>query len=154
MTIPNDKNIPPQSHGFSLLEVLVALLVLSVGLLGLAALQTVGLKFNQQSYQRTQAILQAYDMIDRIRANPVAKANGDYNVVSPGYIPPSYSNCEGTPCSPTQLANYDIALWNAANASFLAEGEGEIETNGTVRTISIRWKENDLLKTFIVEADL
>ena len=156
MTIPNDKNIPLQSHGFSLLEVLVALLVLSVGLLGLAALQTVGLKFNTQSYQRTQAVLQAYDMIDRIRANPVAKANGDYDTVTPpGYIPPSFTDCTVSPgCSPTQLAEYDVAMWNAANASFIAEGKGEISTNGTVRKITIRWKENDLPKTFIVEADL
>ena len=46
------------SKGFSLLEVMVALLVLSIGLLGLAGLQTFSLKFNHQSYERTQATLQ------------------------------------------------------------------------------------------------
>ncbi len=156
MTIPNDKNTRLQSHGFSLLEVLVALLVLSVGLLGLAALQTTGLKFNRQSYQRTQAILQTYDMIDRIRANPVAKANGDYDAVASGAIP-SYTDCGSSQCSPTQLASYDIALWNAANLSFLAEGKGAISvspTSSSVRTITITWKENDLQQKFIVEADL
>ncbi len=146
-----------QKHtGFSLLEVLVALLVLSVGLLGLAALQTVGLKFNTQSYQRTQAVLQAYDMIDRIRANPVARKTGAYDSVSSGAIP-SYTDCGSTSCTPTQLASYDIALWNAANASYLSEGKGAISlapTSSSVRVITITWQENDLSQTFTVEADL
>ena len=67
-----------RQHGFSLLEVLIALLVLAIGLLGLATLQTVGLKFNQESYLRSQAVLIAYDIIDRIRSNPVAKSAETY----------------------------------------------------------------------------
>ena len=51
-------------RGFSLLEVLISLAVLSVGLLGLAALQTVGLRINHDSYQRTQATIMAYDIAD------------------------------------------------------------------------------------------
>ncbi len=67
-----------RQYGFSLLEVLIALLVLSIGLLGLAGLQTLGLKFNMQSYQRTQAALLAYDIVDRMRANPVEKNGPRY----------------------------------------------------------------------------
>ena len=58
-----------REHGFSLIEVLVALLVLAIGLLGLAALQAQGLRFNHDAYVRTQATHLAYDIIDRMRAN-------------------------------------------------------------------------------------
>ena len=59
-----------KQQGFTLLEVLIALLVLSIGLLGLAALQTTGLRSNQMATMRTLATQIAYDMTDRMRANP------------------------------------------------------------------------------------
>ena len=59
-----------KQHGFTLLEVMIALLVLSIGLLGLAALQTTGLRSNQMATMRTLATQIAYDMTDRMRANP------------------------------------------------------------------------------------
>ncbi|HLE93281.1 MAG TPA: type IV pilus modification protein PilV, partial [Sulfuricaulis sp.] len=69
MTHKEKFNIAFQHRGFSLIEVLVALLVLSIGLLGLAALQTTSLQYNTGSYFRTQATFLAYDIIDRMRAN-------------------------------------------------------------------------------------
>lgn len=61
----------PAAHGgFSLVEVLVAVLVLSVGLLGLAALQTRGLRANDSARIRTQVVIAAYDLADRLRAEP------------------------------------------------------------------------------------
>ena len=56
-------------RGVSLLEVLITVLVLSVGLLGLAALQATGTKFNHGAYLRTQATALAYEMSDRMRTN-------------------------------------------------------------------------------------
>ncbi len=56
--------------GFSLVEVLVAVFVLSVGMLGLAALQVAGLRSNESAQQRTDVTLAAYDVIDRLRADP------------------------------------------------------------------------------------
>jgi type IV pilus assembly protein PilV len=58
-----------QQRGFTLLEVLIALLVLSIGLLGLAALQTTGLRSNQMASMRTLVSQFAYDISDRMRAN-------------------------------------------------------------------------------------
>lgn len=143
-------------QGFSLIEVLVALFVLSLGLIGLAALQTTAFKFNHQSHERTQAIIQAYDILDRIRANPAGKNAGSYDTVSSGYIVPNYRNCMALTCTTTQMAEYDISEWNTANASLLAEGAGQIATNAStsIRTITIQWKETDLATTLIVEAQL
>lgn len=160
MSSPNIRLIV---EGFSLIEVLVALFVLAIGLLGLAALQTTGLKFSHQSYERTQATFQAYDIIDRIRANKSGTGdtvNTTYNNVSLGYIPTSTTDCSATSCNGTQLAEYDIRQWNTANTNMLAEGQGAIckgtftndannyptgcSQSGSIYRIAITWKENDL----------
>ena len=159
-------------EGFSLIEVLVALFVLAVGLLGLAALQTTGLKFSHQSYERTQATLQAYDITDRIRANKSGAGdtvNTTYNYVSLGSAPGT-TDCTTTSCSGTQLAEYDIRQWNNANAGMLAEGRGALckgtftndannyptgcNQSGSIYRIAITWKENDLYMRQDVETQL
>lgn len=156
--------------GFSLIEVLVALLVLSVGLLGLAALQTTGLAFNHQSYERTQAVLQAYDIIDRMRANKSGTGgtiNATYDSVALGNQPTVSVDCTSLPCDGGQLATYDINRWNAANASILAEGKGAIckgtytndangypsscSVTGSIYRVAVTWKEKDIYMRLDVE---
>lgn len=143
-----------RSAGFSLLEVLVALLIMSIGLLGLAALQTVGLTFNRQSYGRTQATLQAYDIIDRIRANKSNNAviNSNYDNVALGTTPGT-TDCSSSTCDSGQMADYDIRTWNNANKSILPQGKGAIcrgtldatfstcTVGGSIYQIGIKWKE-------------
>ena len=156
---------PTRARGFSMLEVLVALLVLSVGLLGLAALQTMGLKFNTQSYQRTQAVLNAYDVIDRVRANPSGVLTGSYDNIGKDDTPPTLPTC---PCSPAQMADFDIAQWKASLSSLLTEGKGAL-CRGTLDAstlactpvlsssnfqVGIEWTENDLKMRMIVEAQV
>jgi len=95
------KNTPA---GFTLLEVMIALVIFSIGLLGLAGLQSAGIRNNQLSYTRTIATQLTYDMGDRIRNNPginyqaVAAANADCNTV---------------PCNATTMAALDRYEWNA-----------------------------------------
>ncbi len=153
-------------HGFSMIEVLVALFVLSIGLLGLAALQTTGLKLNHQSYERTQATLQAYDIIDRMRTNKSGTGdtvNTTYDNVSLGSAPGTTDCATATVppgCSGTELAQYDLRQWNTANAGLLAEGRGAIckgaytndannyptgcTPSGSIYRVAVTWKENDL----------
>ncbi len=142
-------------HGFSLVEVLVALFVLSIGLLGLAALQTTGLRFNHQSYQRTQAVMLSYDIIDRIRANPVGINNGDYDTV-PGGPAGAYPDCMAGPCTPAQMAAYDIGVWkDAVRAQLGASGDASIATLAPpVRTITISWQESYVSMLMSIDADL
>jgi len=88
-----NKHLTRKETGFTLLEVLIALLVLSIGLLGLAALQTTGLRSNQMASMRTQATQVAYDITDRMRANPAGVTAGEY-VIALGTTPSGTSRAE------------------------------------------------------------
>lgn len=66
-------------RGFTLIEVLVTLVLISVGLLGIAALQLTTMRGNQESYVRSQANVLASDILDRIRANPFEFRDNFYN---------------------------------------------------------------------------
>ena len=71
-----------RSGGVSLIEVLVALVILSVGVLGLSRLQATQLRANNAAYLRTQAAIQAYDMADRMRANQAGVEAGSYDAIA------------------------------------------------------------------------
>jgi type IV pilus assembly protein PilV len=157
---------PGYSTGFSLVEVLVALFVLSIGLLGLAALQTTGIRFNQQSYQRTQATLQAYDIIDRMRANRAGGTiNANFDNVALQLKPGSTNCASATDCTPDEMAQYDIRIWNTDNETLLTEGSGAIcrgtfdanlacTVSGVVHRVGMKWKENDISMQMIFESQL
>jgi type IV pilus assembly protein PilV len=143
-------NNKTQDRGFSMVEVLVALLVLSIGLLGLAALQTTSLQYNTGSYFRTQATFLAYDIIDRMRANSTAIVDADGN----GYDQPTSSavtitvNCDSSSCTSAELATYDVKKWYDRAVAMLPNATvtpPTININSTrAATITIRWMERDL----------
>lgn len=115
-------------RGFTLIEALIALVVLSIGLLGLANLQAIGLRQNNTAYQRSQATLQAYDMADRMRANLTAVSGGYYNNPT-GSTHPECSSAAG--CTTAQMAEQDFYEWNLANARLLPDGTGVVCIDGT-----------------------
>ena len=124
-------------QGFSLIEVLVALVVLSVGLLGLAALQSTAAQFNAGAYTRSQATILAYDIADRIRANRAAALNGDYTSAYAGRCRPRATRVvAGT------VAQQDLGAWRRALACTLPSGNGAVACDGdwdggSVLTISV-----------------
>jgi type IV pilus assembly protein PilV len=161
---------PRRQRGFSLIEVMVALFVLSIGLLGLAALQTLGLKFNTQSYQRTQAVLNAYDIVDRIRANSGGIAAAVYDNIGIDAAPPgSPPDCGAIACDNTQMADYDIGQWKASLDELLTQGKGAVcrgvltadftacavdPAGNTSFQVGVQWFENDIPMRLAVEAQL
>ncbi len=153
------KQAPRQQKGVGMMEVLIALLVLSIGILGLATLQSIGLKYNHQSYQRTQAILQVYDMADRIRANSPGKATAYDSLTStPGLTTPG-TNCTGfgVTCTSVARANYDIDSWGISLEANLGTGAtGSVARQGTtpIHVITVNWTENNVPKSFVYEAQL
>lgn len=129
------KNYPPGAQrGFTLIEILVTMVLISVGLLGVAALQLTTLRGNQDSYVRSQASVLANDILDRMRANPLAFRSGAYDV-----------DYNGTGDAAT-LAGVDLDSWQQSIDQLLPGGEtnaaGRIErTGGNIVTVTIRWTE-------------
>ncbi len=64
--------------GLSLIEILITVVVLSIGLLGIAGMQAFGMRYSHDSYARSQATMLANELIERMHANPDAVSNGDY----------------------------------------------------------------------------
>lgn len=113
-----------------MLEVLIAVLVLSIGLLGLAGLQAASLRNNYSSYLRSQATLLAYGMSDRMRANMAGVTAGNYNVASTA-IPSAVSACSGSGCAPANMAQNDINEWENTLNSELPTGKGIVCLDST-----------------------
>ena len=129
MNMPTKNARRRRQGGFSIIEVLVALLVLAIGLLGLAALQAQGLRFNHDAYVRSQATNLAYDIVDRMRVNRANAA--DYAVGDPG-----------DPCDPTDASiSMDLSCWYDSLANTLPGGDGLISANGAANyyDITVRW---------------
>ena len=107
MTLNNTK-------GFSLVEVLIALIIMSVGMLGIAGLYVHSLQAGRTSMLRHQAVTLAGDIADRIRANPIA---GEAYTVAAG----ADNGCvaTGATCNAEQMAAHDISLWQSQAADFL-----------------------------------
>jgi len=139
-------------RAFSLIEVLVSLVILAIGMLGIASMLMISHKANASSTLRQQAIQSAYNIIDRIRANRQAAINGNYtvsNIVSSGQptLPSSPStNCTTTTCSTTQLATYDTWQWLTTDVTQLPNGCGSITTApsgiNTLITITVQWDDS------------
>ncbi|MGD8483349.1 MAG: type IV pilus modification protein PilV [Thioalkalispiraceae bacterium] len=129
--------------GFSLLEVMVALVIFSIGLIGLAGLQSASLGFNHSAYLRSQAIFLAYEVLDQIRANPEASANyGGVTFSSAGVN----NDCLGTTnCSSTEMAQNDVYWWKQSLEEILPNGKGSVTSNGAsppVYTVVIQWDDS------------
>jgi len=124
--------------------VLVSLLVLSVGLMGLASLQVVGLQNTQGGAQRAQAAFLAYDITDRMRSNITAVTDGNYNL-NGGVVINEFVNCIGAEanCTTAQIAQFDLGQWQTLLGTYLSNGVGSIITadiGTTTRvTVTVQW---------------
>lgn len=131
------------------MEVLVAVLVVAVGVLGIAGLQLVTMQTSTGSMMRTQANQFAYNIIDRIRANPGV----DYTLDVDDPAPVPANNCENVACTPAQMADFDRAQW-LTQLDDLPAGDGGIAMDGGDVVVTVRWDDdnnagNDL-KTFTI----
>jgi type IV pilus assembly protein PilV len=124
------KNIKSQL-GFSMVEILVSILILSFGLLGLAALQAVGMKNSHSAYYRNQATIVAHEIIDRIRANPgLANANVANYVIGVNAAPPAG----------VAINLVDLNEWKTHIANTLPTGQGGVAVANTNDvTVTVQW---------------
>ena len=129
------------TSGFTLIEVLIALIVISVGMLGIAGLYLHSIQAGRTSVFRHQAITLAGDIADRIRANPSAGVNYQATGQDHGCINGTVN------CTPTEMAQNDIAVWDAQAAQSLPGGQVAISftDNGGITPdtyqITITWTE-------------
>jgi len=127
--------------GFSLLEVLIALLVLGFGLLGFALLQTMNVRFVQSAGYRTQATNLAYDLIDLMRVQRTDTLNGGaYGTASfaAGSVTPSAGPCAWPTGTITQAQN--IARWQCQVVKTLGDkAAASVSMNAGVVTVGITW---------------
>ncbi len=130
------------NRGFTMVEAMVALVVLAVGMLGIAGLYVTTLRSGSGAIYRTQAINLATDMADRIRANKfagIAYQNA-----------PAYHNCAGTgsvDCTPVEMAENDLLSWTQAVTGTLPNANGNVVVAPAVPpapaayTITVSWVE-------------
>lgn len=119
-----------RAHGFSMVEVLVAILVFSIGLLGLAGLQSLSLASSHVSALRSVAVMHARDMADRMRANlgavhaPVGQRYHDLTAADRSCRWMHFKHQHATPanCTPQQLAEDDLFDWQQRVAAALPSG--------------------------------
>jgi len=144
-----------RSGGFTLIEVLVSLVVLSIGLLGTAKLMLVSSHANDSAYLRSQATELAYEILDNIRANQQQAIAGAYaTTIAAAPTDPGFTCIGAVACTPDNLALYDIYQWklrlNATSglvpAGTLPNGQGSVATTltGTQTTvvITVTWDDN------------
>jgi type IV pilus assembly protein PilV len=149
MLVRGMNQITKAAQGFSLLEVLVALLIFLLGFLGVAALQVSSLKFNTSAYHRTQATILAYDILDRMRANRASANALNYRTASSAPASNYTTNCQGLSanCSPAQLASHDLREWKDALEASLPNGQGSISDDpasgfGVLHHVTVSWIDN------------
>jgi len=151
-------NIKKQA-GFNLIEVLLAFLILSIGLLGVAGLQTTAVKASHTAMLKTIAITKVQEIIERIRANPAAGiAAYDLPLGSVG----TDKNCDtrsatilAEQCTPADLALNDLFVWEKSlvNAGLpdTADTDASIEIDASVppvATITVYWKERGVAMSY------
>ncbi|MBT8136006.1 MAG: type IV pilus modification protein PilV [Gammaproteobacteria bacterium] len=147
------------NQGFTLLETLIALVVLSVGMLGIASLHVEGLRNGRTATLRTKAMTLATDMAEKMRANRIGAQAGNY--VSAAADAGANNDCAddlvGNPtvaCTPTLMAQHDIWLWKRklvnAQTGLPGSPTGVIISDGAAAptfTITLNWTENGVADT-------
>lgn len=131
-------------QGFTLVEVLVALVVVAVGMLGVAVLLVEGLQGSRIAIEHTQAVSLARDIAERMQSNRAAASAYDTTEGTPE--PRIDAACEDAagPCDPSTMAGHDLRLWLDDVAATLPGGRGAVEIErpaADVRRgiITIRW---------------
>ncbi len=136
-------NTPSKIKGFTLVEVLVALVILSVGLLSMATLMMLSLQSSQGAYLRSQASLLTYDIVERMRANYTQATSTDDYVLAKGASATSNPNCKTSGCGSSDQAKQDLYDWRKSISDSIPSADASIaRANDNEYTIEISWEES------------
>ena len=142
-----------------MLELLVALLVTSVGVLGVAGLTTLNAQQRRSAAAHAEAVRLAEDMIERMRANPAGLQAGSYAASGDAL---GASDCRAGQCAAAEMAAFDLAQWRCAlGASTTDPGcRGPLNATGTVDAdaaagsarITIEWQDAGESRTLTIDS--
>ncbi len=159
--------------GFSMIELLVAVLVVGIGVLGITGLQVVSLQHSRAALLQGDAVHLSYDILDRIRSN----RDVDY-AIGLEDDPPEAEICTSDPCSPEELRDFDLAVWKCSLGGFndddvcealrdegvlppltdhrgLPDGDGRVVIDGDTVTVRVRWTDaNNTARSIDVETQI
>ena len=134
-----------KTNGFTIIEVLITMVILSIGVLGLGLLQLTAMQNTQGGYLRSQAAILAYDIIDSMRANIPAVTAGNYGLAFTA-VTPAAVDCYGLAanCTTLQMASSDLNRWRTVLATYMPSGNGQVTTvdlgGGTTQvTVAVVW---------------
>jgi len=137
-----------KQNGFSLLEVLIALIVLSIGLLGHSKIQALGVRAGTDAHLRTEAAFLANDMIERMRANRPSVTSDYYAGISYAAIDctsaPAKICSEGTAgtasdCTTSEMADEDAFNWFCDVTATLPNGSVTVSSAAGVYSVMVGW---------------
>ncbi|WP_156924814.1 type IV pilus modification protein PilV [Pseudoxanthomonas sp. J35] len=136
-TRPRGRRVAPPGPqaGAGLLEVMISILIMGIGLLGIAAMQATALRNSQSSLERSQAVIQTYTILESMRANRAAALAGEYNLVQ---------TCD-PPAANATLAQSDIRAWISSLEQTLGNTAttcGTIACNGADCTVTVQWDDS------------
>ena len=164
MTLTNKQS------GYSLLEVMIAVVILSIGLAALGLLQVGNVQNSYNSHNRSLAATSAQNMGERLRSNLLGYANGEFINASLGILGTCSTSNSAEACTPEQLAQDDLARWQAELEQVLPEGAGVVclddgvvddgtpdapACSGTGNTVvKVFWRESASFSTQITTDDI
>jgi type IV pilus assembly protein PilV len=138
-----------KARGFSLIEVLVALIIMSVGMLGIAGMYVRSLQAGRTSMLQHNAVTMAGDIADRIRANPRAA------VAYAGLGADNSCVAAGIDCNPAEMAAHDIFIWDDQATNSLPNGDVTIVFDNAVvpptYEITVAWDEPNEQRSYVIE---
>ena len=143
MTRSRGCGLRARQGGLSMIEVLVTILVVSFGLLALAGLMMNGLKANNTANLRSVAVQQAYNLVDRMRANMKGVRSGNYDAMT--YTAGQTCTPCVSGCGADVRADTDVCEWNVDNERLLPLGRGvgtRVAASGDVFKVTISWDDN------------
>ena len=155
-------HIVPSQRGISLIESMVAIVVMALGILGIVGVQLRTLSDTQTGVRRAQAIHLIEDLSERIKVNPNALLNIGSYAMAWGTNPTGATDCKATACTTAQIIQYDLQEWKrlvnntlapqantAAAATALTDATIFIPADETVASnrrqlgVMVRWRENE-----------
>lgn len=133
-----------RQSGLTMIEILIAIFIMAVGLLGTMTLQMRAVQDTGNANLRSVAIYLANDMADRIRANKAGRTAGTFNNMTNAKDTNIKSACYTTAgCSGADMALHELSEWRKTveDSNILPDGDANISANGGVYTVTVSWSD-------------